>query len=115
MIEVKVSFDPDPERATQDTRFWSALALSAEEKSTTDDPRELESLGEALPLQRVASRWIVSSDVRHHVDMVSEYVAMGFNHLVFHSPARDQRRFISLYGELVLPRLRDRWGAFSSG
>ena len=32
MIEMKVSFDTDLHRATEDTRHWAALALSPEEK-----------------------------------------------------------------------------------
>jgi len=32
MIEMKVSFDSDRERARRDTHYWGALALSADEK-----------------------------------------------------------------------------------
>jgi coenzyme F420-dependent glucose-6-phosphate dehydrogenase len=34
---------------------------------------------------------------------------MGFRHLVFHAPGPDQERFLQLYGEQVLPRLRRRF------
>jgi coenzyme F420-dependent glucose-6-phosphate dehydrogenase len=33
-------------------------------------------------------------------------VDLGFNHLVFHAPGPDQSRFLQLYAEQVLPRLR---------
>jgi coenzyme F420-dependent glucose-6-phosphate dehydrogenase len=33
-------------------------------------------------------------------------VELGFRHLVFHAPGPDQVRFLKLYGEQVLPRLR---------
>jgi len=108
MIEVKVSFDEDSERAVQDTRFWAPLALSPEEKAGIEDPAELAALGDALPIERVASRWIVSSDVEEHIERISEYVRMGFNHLVFHSPGTDQKRFLSSYERIVLPELRRR-------
>ena len=39
------------------------------------------------------------------------YVDLGFDHLVFHAPGPDQERFIRLYAEHVLPRLRRRFGA----
>ena len=61
-IEMKVSFDTDLERATQDTTHWAALALSPEEKSGVEDPIEMEKLADALPAARAASRWIVSDD-----------------------------------------------------
>jgi len=39
MIEIKVSYDTDPDRAKHDTRFWAALALTPEEKTGVEDPR----------------------------------------------------------------------------
>ncbi len=110
MIEVKVSFDIDKERALQDTRHWAALALSSEEKMSVEDPVEMQRLADALPLERAASRWIVSSDPEEQVEKIGYYVGLGFNHLVFHAPGPDQARFLDLYGKEVLPRLRKRFG-----
>jgi len=106
MIEMKVSFDTDRERARQDTRHWAALALTPEEKVSVEDPREMEKLSAALPVERAESRWIVSTDPDEHVEKIRPYVELGFNHLVFHAPGPDQARFLKLYGEQVLPRLR---------
>ncbi len=110
MIEVKVSFDTDKDAALQATRHWAALALTPEEKMSVEDPVQMEKLADALPLDRAASRWIVSCDAEEHVERIGEYVALGFNHLVFHAPGPDQARFLKLYGEQVLPRLRKRFG-----
>jgi coenzyme F420-dependent glucose-6-phosphate dehydrogenase len=35
---------------------------------------------------------------------------MGLRHLVFHAPGTDQARFLKLYAEQVLPRLRAAFG-----
>ena len=109
MIEMKVSFDTDRDRAMEDTRHWAALALSPEEKTGIEDPVEIEKRAAALPLERVASRWIVSSDPEEQVERIAPYVEMGFRHLVFHGPGPDQERFIRLYAEHVIPRLRERF------
>jgi coenzyme F420-dependent glucose-6-phosphate dehydrogenase len=109
MIEVKVSFDTDKQRALEDTRHWAALALSSEEKMSVEDPVEMERLADALPLERAASRWIVSDDPEEHVERIGYYVGLGFRHLVFHAPGPDQARFLRLYGEQVLPLLRRRF------
>ncbi len=111
VIEMKVSFDTDFNRANEDTRHWAALALSPEEKMGIEDPIEMERLADALPVERAASRWIVSNDPEEHVERLSETIDLGFTHLVFHAPGQDQQRFLDLYAELVLPRLRDRYGA----
>ena len=94
----------------EDTRHWAALALTPEEKMSVEDPVEMQRLADALPLERAASRWIVSSDPDEHVEKIGAYVGLGFRHLVFHAPGPDQERFLKLYGEQVLPRLRKRFG-----
>jgi coenzyme F420-dependent glucose-6-phosphate dehydrogenase len=110
MIEVKVSFDTDPRRAKEDTRHWAALALTPEEKTSVEDPVQMEKLAAALPLERAASRWIVSADPEEQVEAIRPYVELGFRHLVFHAPGPDQPRFLRLYGERVLPLLRVKFG-----
>jgi coenzyme F420-dependent glucose-6-phosphate dehydrogenase len=109
MIEMKVSYDHDGQRALEDCREWAALALPGEKKTGVEDPREMERLAGELSIEQAASRWIVSDDAEEHVERVCEYVEMGFSHLIFHAPGGDQRRFIELYGEEILPRLRERY------
>jgi coenzyme F420-dependent glucose-6-phosphate dehydrogenase len=109
MIEVKVSYDTDRERAMEDTKIWAALALPAEAKAGVDDPREMERL--AREVESVAHRrWLVSSDPDEHLEQLRPYVELGFNHLVFHAPGNDQARFLKLYASQILPRIRERWG-----
>ncbi len=109
MIEIKVSYDTDRQRAMEDTKVWAALALSAEQKAGIDDPREMERL--ARTVEDVAHRrWLVSSDPDEHIEQLRPYLELGFNHLVFHSPGDRQARFLELYGSQVLPRIRKVWG-----
>jgi coenzyme F420-dependent glucose-6-phosphate dehydrogenase len=109
MIEMKVSFDTDRARAMEDTKVWAALALSGEQKMGIHDPRDLEEAArEAEPYAH--KRWLVSDDPDEHVEQVATYLGYGFNHLVFHFPGPDQEAAIARYGELILPRLRDRFG-----
>jgi coenzyme F420-dependent glucose-6-phosphate dehydrogenase len=106
LLEIKVSFDPDRDRAMANTHFWGALALTPDEKTGVEDPVEMQRLADALPVERTASRFIVSSDVEEHVERIREYLDLGFTHLVFHAPGPDQERFLRLYGEEILPALR---------
>ena len=108
-IEMKVSFDTDIDRAKQDTTHWAALALSAEEKMGVEDPLEMEKLADALPVERAASRWIVSDDPDEHIEQIAPYIELGFTHLVFHAPGPDQERFMRLYAKEVLPRIRKKF------
>ena len=107
MIEMKISFDPDPERAVENTRFWAPLSLSAEQKHSVDSPAEMERLADALPIHQVAKRWIVSADPDEVVAAVKEYTDLGFTHLIVHAPGDDQERFLRSFTDQVLPGLRE--------
>jgi coenzyme F420-dependent glucose-6-phosphate dehydrogenase len=104
-IEIKLSFDLDHDRALENTRFWAPLSLSADEKNSYDDPSEMERAAEQLPIEKIASRWIVTSDPDEVIEQVRPYLDLGLNHLVFHAPGHDQRRFLQQFSEHVLPKL----------
>ncbi|MDO2379827.1 glucose-6-phosphate dehydrogenase (coenzyme-F420), partial [Rhodococcus electrodiphilus] len=106
MIEIKISYDTDPERALENCRFWAPLSLTPEQKHSIDDPIEMEAAADALPIEQVARRWIVASDPDEAVEQVGAYVKAGLNHLVFHAPGHDQRRFLELFERDLAPRLR---------
>ena len=106
MIEIKISYDTEPELALENTRFWAPLSLTPEQKHSIDDPIEMEKAADELPIQQVAKRWIVASDPDEAVDQVKQYVDWGLNHLVFHAPGHDQQRFLELFKRDLEPRLR---------
>jgi coenzyme F420-dependent glucose-6-phosphate dehydrogenase len=109
MIEIKVSYDTELDRAERACHWWGALALTAEEKLGIEDPLELERLADADP-SRAASRFIVTTDPDEVVERVAPYAELGFTELVFHGPGEDQERFLELFCRDVLPRLRARFG-----
>lgn len=106
MIEIKLSYDTDAAAALENTRFWAPLSLTAEQKHDIHDPIEMEAAADALPIEQVAKRWIVGSDPDAVVAQVKPYLDAGLNHLVFHGPGHDQKRFIELFERDLAPRLR---------
>ena len=107
MIEIKVSFDSDRDRALRDTREWAALALPAEDKAGVEDPREMERRA-AGAADKAHTRFIVTNDPDECVALIEPYLALGFTHQVFHFPGRDQERSMTQFAGEVLPRLRKR-------
>jgi coenzyme F420-dependent glucose-6-phosphate dehydrogenase len=105
MIEVKVSYDRDPERVVTNTHWWAALALTPEQKEGVEDPVEMERLADAN-LDRAPSRFICSHDPDAVAEAIGGYAALGFDELVIHGPGADQARFIEQFAADVLPRLR---------
>jgi coenzyme F420-dependent glucose-6-phosphate dehydrogenase len=107
-IEIKVSYDHDPQFALDACRWWAALALTPEEKSGVEDPIEMERLADAAA-DRAHTRFIVSNDPEEVAEKIAWYVGLGFDHLAFHAPGEDQRRFLEQFCADVVPRLRERF------
>ena len=108
MIEIKVSYDHDADYARDACRWWAALALTPEQKRDVEDPIEMERLADENA-DRAHTRFIVSDDPDEVVERVGDYVALGFDHLVFHAPGADQPRFLDQFAADVVPRLRERF------
>lgn len=105
LIEIKVSYDTDPEHALRACDWWGALALTPDQKVGVEDPLELERLADEN-VDRAHTRFIVSTDPVDVVDRIRPYLDLGFRHLVIHGPGADQERFLRTFAADVLPRLR---------
>jgi alkanesulfonate monooxygenase SsuD/methylene tetrahydromethanopterin reductase-like flavin-dependent oxidoreductase (luciferase family) len=106
MIEIKLSYAATREEALENTRFWAPLSLSAEDKHRLHDPVEMAAAADRLPIEQVASRWIIATNPSEVVDAVRPYVDAGFDHLVLHGPGHDQERFLADLGEHLAPAVR---------
>jgi coenzyme F420-dependent glucose-6-phosphate dehydrogenase len=107
MIEIKISYDRDRDRAFENTHPWAALALRPDQKQDIHDPLEMERVADAN-LDQAPSRFICSNDPDEVVERIGVYVDLGFEELVLHAPGHDQRRFLEQFSADVLPLLRDR-------
>ena len=105
-IEIKVSYDHDESFAYDACRWWAALALTPETKSGVEDPIEMERLADTVA-ELAHTRFIVSNDPDEVVEKIAWYVGLGFDHLVFHAPGEDQRRFLEQFCTDVGPKLRE--------
>ena len=95
LIEVKVSLDADAgRRAREDPVLGAARAVSPTRRWASTTRIEMQRLGEQLPIERAASRFIVSDDPDEHVERIGWYIDLGFRHLVFHDPGHDQAAFL---------------------
>ncbi len=104
MIEIKVSYDRDPQRAIDNCRWWAALALTPEQKEGVEDPIEMERLADENA-DRAPTRFIVSDDPDVIVAGIRPYIELGFDELILHAPGEDQARFLDQFAADVLPLL----------
>jgi alkanesulfonate monooxygenase SsuD/methylene tetrahydromethanopterin reductase-like flavin-dependent oxidoreductase (luciferase family) len=48
---------------------------------------------------------VISSDPDEHRDYIQKFVDLGFDRIYLHNVGRNQREWIDVFGEQVLPRL----------
>jgi coenzyme F420-dependent glucose-6-phosphate dehydrogenase len=104
MIEVKVSYDRDRQRAFDNCRWWAALALAPEQKEGVEDPLEMERLADENA-DRAHTRFITSDDPEEIAQGIRRYAELGFDELILHAPGEDQARFLDQFAADVLPLL----------
>jgi coenzyme F420-dependent glucose-6-phosphate dehydrogenase len=109
MIEIKVSYDRDKQKAYDNCHFWAPLALTPEQKEGIADAIEMERVADEH-LDQAHTRFIVSDDPDEVVEKIGVYLDLGFDDLLLHAPGPDQARFIEQFSEDVLAKLRARAG-----
>ena len=109
MIEIKISYDRDKQKAYDNCHFWAPLALTPEQKEGIEDPIEMERVADEH-LDQAHTRFIVSDDPDEVVEKIGVYLDLGFDDLLLHAPGPDQSRFIQQFSEDVLAKLRARAG-----
>src|SRR5215211_26512 len=106
VLQVHVSYDPDPDRA---------LAIAHEEWHSNvfppplcwdlDTPQAFDQASVHVTPADVAKVVRVSSDLGQHAAWIDEYLALGFDEIYLHQVGEDQRSFLDAFGEHVLPQL----------
>lgn len=109
MIEIKVSYDRDKQKAYDNCHFWAPLALTPEQKEGIEDPIAMERVADEH-LDQAHTRFIVSDDPDEVVEKIGVYLDLGFDDLLLHAPGPDQSRFIHQFSADVLVKLRSRAG-----
>lgn len=110
LLELMVSYDEDYDRALSACKFWAATCVPLFFKYAIYDPREIEQTGNLVGTDGLETQWFISTDLDEHIKKIEEYVKLGFKNIHIQSTSPDERRFIKMYGEKVLPYLKDAYG-----
>jgi len=107
MIELKISYDEDYEKAERSCRCWMPNEVPNIISLPISDPRELEELGKSEGGIRA---WHITTNPEDHIKMIEDHIKLGFNRIQLHSSSPDEVKFIERYGEKVLPQLKEKYG-----
>ena len=106
VLQVHLSYDPDPERALA-TAFeeWRNGVVGPPQAWDLDAPQAFERASATATPADVAEVVRVSSDLGRHAAWIAEYVELGFDDIYLHHVGTEQRGFLDAFGEHVLPQL----------
>jgi probable non-F420 flavinoid oxidoreductase len=106
IIQVHVSYDPDPGKALA-TAFgeWHSNVFPPPLCWDLDTPQAFEAASAHVTPADVATVVRVSSDLGQHAAWIDEYVELGFDDVYLHHVGKEQRTFLDAFGEHVLPQL----------
>jgi len=106
MIQVKVSYAPTLEAATEAAvRDWPNGGM-AFPKADIRDPEDFEAMAKLVRPENFKNRVLITPDPDEHVAYLQHFLDLGFDEVYVHNVGREQEPFITLYGEKVIPKLR---------
>ena len=85
---------------------WRFSALGGDVLWTLRMPSEFASASQFVTEKDVAGTIRISSDVARHVEWIQEYVQAGVNEVYCFNVGKNQREFIDVFGDRVLPDLQ---------
>jgi TAT-translocated FGD2 family F420-dependent dehydrogenase len=97
----------DQKDAQAAAELWRFLPKAFKQYYNVRDPQTIQQRAEAeLPLEKVVSNWVVSTDPDAHAKKIAELHSSGATIVNIHSGQQEQRRVIDFYGNEVLPRVK---------
>ena len=106
VLQVKVSYaatDDDALRAAHEQ--WRTNVFTSRLLADLRMPADFEAASDLVRPEDLHGPVLVSSDPAQHVAWLEEYVDLGLGEIYVHNVHPDQQRFISDFGERVLPQL----------
>ena len=84
---------------------WRPNVLPSTVLTEIANPREFDRAAEALQPDDLEGSIRMSSDLEQHVRWLEQDIALGFDVVFVHQVGRDQKTFLRVFGEQVLPRI----------
>jgi coenzyme F420-dependent glucose-6-phosphate dehydrogenase len=104
IVEYKVSFSEDYDKAFESAKFWRATLIKDVFNSSISDPRKLEQKAkkEVADEKLKESIQIVTS-IEDSIKSIEEYFKAGYTKVYVHSTSPDEMKFVHEFSRKVLP------------
>jgi coenzyme F420-dependent glucose-6-phosphate dehydrogenase len=111
IFEIGVSYDEDYDRAVEATKIRGYGALPALFKYAIYDPREIEDYVKRLSTEAITTAgWQIATTAEDLIKRTEEHVNLGISEAHFMSVSPDEKKFLKVFGEKVIPYLQTTYG-----
>jgi probable non-F420 flavinoid oxidoreductase len=106
VLQVHVSWDPDPDRALAIAHDqWRSNVFPPPLCWDLDSPEAFEQASAHVAPEDLHGAVRVSADLGQHAAWIAEYAELGFDDVYLHHVGQEQRGFLDAFGAHVLPQL----------
>jgi probable non-F420 flavinoid oxidoreductase len=108
-LQVHLSYASQEEEALQIAHDqWRTNVFGSSICWDLERVEQFDEIGRYVRPEDVCGPVLVSSDLSRHIASIEEFVSLGFDEIYLHHVGQEQREFIEVFGEQVLPTLRSR-------
>lgn len=107
-LQVQLGYGADEEKLAADVfHKWRTNIFPGKVKGDMWKVEHFDALGEFVAIEDIKKKILASSSIQQHIDSLKEYAELGFEKIIIHNVARNQKEFIDVFGEKVLPKVQD--------
>ncbi len=104
IVEYKVSYDEDYEKAFNSSMFWRATMIKNVFSSKIADPRELEEKAKREVSDETIKKSVqITTSIEDCIKSIEAYVKAGFTRVYVHSTSPDEINFIKNFCQKIIP------------
>ena len=106
-LQVHVSYaDDDAEALAIAHDQWRSNVFGSDIAWNLETVEQFDDIARYVRPEDMRDNVLVSADPQQHVDWLQEFAALGVDAIYLHHVGKQQDRFIDVFGEHVLPKLR---------
>jgi len=106
IFEIGVSYDEDYDKAVEACKIRGYAGLPALFKYPIFDPREIEDLVKRLSTEAITTAgWQIVTNAEDLIKGLEKYLKFGINEAHLESVSPDEKKFLKLFGDKVIPYL----------
>lgn len=107
LMEFKVSYDVDYDRALSATLFWGSSAIPRNLREKISDPRELEDMVTSAEIEKIKKTWLIATDSEEIIKSLENFLKLRMDIIFIHSASPNERKFLNMLGRDILPWMRE--------